>query len=74
MHDISNAHKTKMLKNLGCFLLINISSQVVFILLTNVKMPTIVGILTIMSRIQNVNSCSVELFIKKSLRVKMPMR
>ena len=68
MHGISSAHKTKMLK-----ININISSQVVFILLTNVKMPTIVGILTIMSRIQNVNSCSVELFIKKSLRVKMPM-
>ena len=37
-------------------------SDVVFIMLINVKMPTIVGILTFMSRII---SCSAELSIKK---------
>ena len=39
-------------------------SDVVFIMLINVKMPTIVGILTFMSRI---NSCSAELSMKKVL-------
>ena len=41
--------KTKMLKNIGisCFYI----SDDVFILLINAKMPTIVGILTFMSRI-----------------------
>ena len=38
----------------------------VFILLINVKMPTIVGILTFMSR---KNSCSVELSMKKVLQL-----
>ena len=39
-------------------------SDVVFIMLINVKMPTIVGILTFMSMI---NFCSAELSIKKVL-------
>ena len=48
-HEISTAHKTKMLKNkyFSCFS----NSDVVFIMLINVKMPTIVGILTFMSTI-----------------------
>ena len=37
-------------------------SDVAFIMLINVKMPTIVGILTFMSRI---NSCSAELSMKR---------
>ena len=49
--------KTKMLKNKD-FL-----SNVVLILLINVKMPTIVDILTFMS---GINSCLVELSMKKS--------
>ena len=47
-HEISTAHKTKMLKNIKIFLAFNLS-DVVFIMLINVKMPTIVGILTFMS-------------------------
>ena len=39
-------------------------SDVVFIVLINVIMPTIVGVLTTMSRI---NSCSAELSMKKVL-------
>ena len=57
-HEIS----TKMLKN-NDFLASELS-DVVFIMLINVKMPTIVGILTFMSRI---NLCSVELSMKKVL-------
>ena len=44
-HEISTAHK-----QLKKFLAISLS-DVVFIMLINVKMPTIVGILTFMSRI-----------------------
>ena len=46
--------KTKMLKNIGipCFYI----SDDVFILLINAKMPTIVGILTFMSRINFMRS------------------
>ena len=44
-HEISAAHK-----NLKKFLALSLS-DVVFIMLINVKMPTIVGILTFMSRI-----------------------
>ena len=55
-HEISTAHKKlkyrQMKKDASCF---NLSVVVhVFILLINVKMPTIVGILTFMSRILNV--------------------
>ena len=47
-HDISTAHKTKMPINeeVSCFK----SLRCWFIMLTNVKMPTIVGILTFLSR------------------------
>ena len=51
-HENSTAHKTKILTNLNL-------SDVVFILLINVKMPTIVDILTFMSRI-NIVLSSVE--------------
>ena len=52
--------KNKMLKNkdFSCF------SDVLFIMLINVKMPTSVGLLTFMSMI---NLCSVELSMKKVL-------
>ena len=47
-YRISTAHKTNMLKMTNFFVL---KLSDVFILLINVKMPTIVGILTFMSRI-----------------------
>ena len=47
-HEITTAHKTKMLTNKDFSLKF---SDVVFILLINVKMPTSVGILTFMSMI-----------------------
>ena len=43
--------ETKILKN-RLFLLFKLSDHVVFIMLINVKMPTIVGILTVMSMIK----------------------
>ena len=49
-HEISAAHKNKNAEKYRYFLLFNLSVDV-FILLINVKMPTIVGILTFMSRI-----------------------
>ena len=54
--------KTKIPKNKE-FLAFNLS-DVVFIMLINVKMPTIFGILTFMSRLI---SCSAELSMKKVL-------
>ena len=49
-HEISTAHKTTVLKNRQ-FLAFKLS-DVIFIMLINVKMPTIiVGILTFMSMI-----------------------
>ena len=53
-HEISTAHKTKMLKTLIFFAFK--LSDLVFIMLLNFKMPTIVGILTFMSRINFVLS------------------
>ena len=47
-HEISTSHKSKMLKNKD-FLAIRRSD--VFIMLINIKMPTIVGILIFMSTI-----------------------
>ena len=48
-HEISTAHQTKILthKEVSCLSL----SDILFIILINVKMPTIDGILTFMSRI-----------------------
>ena len=46
-HEISTEHKNKMLKMFKTFKL----SEAVFIMLINVKMPTIVGILIFMSMI-----------------------
>ena len=46
-HEISIAHEGIMLKKKSCFKLLD----AVFILLINVKMPTIVGILTFMGSI-----------------------
>ena len=53
-HEILIVHKTKIPTNkkVSCFSL----SDVAFIMLLNVKMPTIVGILTFMSRINFVLS------------------
>ena len=53
--------KTKMPTNEEVFLALSLS-YVVFIMLMNVKMPTIVGILTFMSRI---TWCSAEMSIEK---------
>ena len=45
-HEISTAHKTKILTNKEVSFLLAFSlSNVVFIMLMNVKLPTIVGIL-----------------------------
>ena len=49
-HEISTAHKKLKYGQMKKFLALSLS-DVVFIMLTNVKMPTIVGILTFMSRI-----------------------
>ena len=48
-HEISTAHKNKMLQNKDFFAFK--LSDVLFIMLIHVKMPTIVGILTFMSMI-----------------------
>ena len=49
-HEISNAHKKLSDEKIMIFLALN-PSHVVLVLLINVKMPTIVGVLTFMSRI-----------------------
>ena len=49
-HELCTAHKNKMLK-INIFLAKLKLSDAVFILLIKRKMPTFVGILTIMSRI-----------------------
>ena len=54
-HEISTAHKSKMPANNEVIILLSLS-DVVFIMLINVKMPTIVGILAFMSRINFVLS------------------
>ena len=48
-NEIVNAHKFKKLKKFGLFLSSN-KPRMLFFPLINVKMPTIVGILTFMSR------------------------
>ena len=57
VHEILNAHKYKKYQEIHSAFSARISLNAVF-LLANVKMPTIVGILTYMSR---KISCSVEL-------------
>ena len=54
-HEIVTAHKTKNAANYRFFLTFILSDDV-FIMLINVIMPTIVGILTFMSRINFVLS------------------
>ena len=54
-HKISTAHKKLKYRQMKKFLALSLS-DVVFIMLINVKMPTIVGILTFMSRINSVLS------------------
>ena len=54
-HEISTAHKKVIYRQMKEFLALSLS-DVVFIMLINVKMPTIVGILTFMSRINFVLS------------------
>ena len=49
-HEISTAHKKLKYRQINKFLALSLS-DVVFIMLINFKMPTIVGILTFMSRI-----------------------
>ena len=60
-HEILNAHKYKNIKKFG--FLGSAKPRMLFFPLINVKMPTIVGILTFMSR---KISCSVKLSMKKS--------
>ena len=48
-HEILNAHKYKNIKKLSFFLGSD-KPGMLFFMLMNVKMPTIVGILTFMSR------------------------
>ena len=62
-HDISTAHKKQKYRQIKKFLALSLS-DVLFIILINIKMPTILGILTLMSRII---SCSAELSMKKVL-------
>ena len=54
-HEISTAHKNFKNRQIKKFIALSLS-DVVFIMLINVKMPTIVGILTFMSRIKFVLS------------------
>ena len=54
-YEISTAHKKLKYRHIKKFLAL-ILSDIVFIMLINVKMPTIVGILTFMSRINFVLS------------------
>ena len=54
-HEISTAHTNTIATNEE---VLCVNSDVVFIMLTNVEMPTIVDILTFMNRI---NSCSAQL-------------
>ena len=60
-HKILNAHKCKNIKKFGSFSA-QISLECYFFPLINVKLPTIVGILTFMGR---KISCSVELIMEK---------
>ena len=60
---IFNAHKYKYIKEFG-ILLGSDKPRILFFLLMNVKMPTIVGILTFMSR---KSSCSAEMSMEKVL-------
>ena len=48
-HELLNAHKSKNIKKFS-FFSDSDKPKMLFFLLTNVKMPTIVGILTFMSR------------------------
>ena len=48
-HEILNAHKNENIKKIGFFLGSD-KPRMIFFPLINVKMPTIVGILTVMSR------------------------
>ena len=58
-HEILNAHKYKNIKKFG--FLGSVKHRMVFFPLIHVKMPTVVGILTFMSRKKS------ELSIKKAL-------
>ena len=50
-HEILNAHKYKNIKKFGIFLAqVSLECYFSLLMLINVKMPTIVGILTFMSR------------------------
>ena len=60
-HEILNAHKYKNIKK-SSFFSDSDKRSMLFVLLINVQMPTIVGISTFMSRKY---SCSVELSMKK---------
>ena len=55
-HEISTAHKTKIPTNEEVFFCKLSLSDVVLIMLINVKMPTIVGILIFVSKINFVLS------------------
>ena len=56
-HEILTAQKKLKYRQMKKFLALSLS-DIVFIILINVKMPTVVGILTFMSRINFVvNNC-----------------
>ena len=63
-HKISTAHKKLKYRQINKILALSIS-DVVFIMLINVKMPTIVGILTFMIRMK---MCSAKLSMKIVLK------
>ena len=64
-HGILNARKFKYIKKCSMFL-VSDEPITLFFLFINVKMPTVVGILTFMSR---KHLCSAELSMKKGLSV-----
>ena len=65
-HEISPAHKNLSYRQMKKFIALGLS-DVVFIMLINVKKLTIVGILTFMSRINFVLSCVQIIWVKAVL-------
>ena len=61
-HEILNAHKFKNIKKIWLLLGLD-KPRMLFFLLINVKMPTIVGILTFMSRKNFMLICFIKSFI-----------
>ena len=65
-HEILNANKyINIMIFCCCFFQAQKSLECYFVLLINVKMPTVVGILTFTSK-KNFTACSAELSVKKN--------